>query len=159
MSDSPPRSTTGKPLAATQSIHGDFLEKAAPQWLVDATPARRLAVKGASTVLPAWYKNASPAQRKRVDASFKASATAQNRLDKSMSTLQDIDTFAAPLLRQELKERFSVEVDVDQTSLRLKRPLTISVLEVEVASYQVLTLPMLQAALHNFEASECEAGA
>ncbi|OAE11270.1 hypothetical protein AZH11_21595 [Pseudomonas simiae] len=50
-------------------------------------------------------------------------------------------------------------MDVNPTYLRLKRPLTVSPLEVEVASYKVLTLPMLQAALHNFEASECEAGA
>ncbi|MPR05209.1 hypothetical protein F0169_25920 [Pseudomonas sp. MAFF 212408] len=154
-----PRSTRNKPPAATLSIHGDFLEKAVPQWLVDATPARRSAVKQAAPVLPGWYKNASPAQRKVVDASFKASATAQNRLDKTLSTLLDIDAFAEPLLLKELKARFSVEVDVNQTFLRLKRALTVSILEVEAASYKVLALPMLQAALHNFEAAECEAGA
>ncbi|MGE1155162.1 NEL-type E3 ubiquitin ligase domain-containing protein [Pseudomonas kitaguniensis] len=159
MSDLSPRSTRSKPPAATLSIHGDFLESAVPQWLVDATPARKSAVKQAAPVLPGWYKNASPAQRKAVDASFKASATAQNRLDKTLSTLLDIDAFAEPLLLKELKERFSVEVDVNQTFLRLKRALTVSILEVEAASYKVLALPMLQAALHNFEAAECEAGA
>ena len=45
MSDLSPDSATAKPPAATLSIHGDFLEKAVPQWLVDATPARRLALK------------------------------------------------------------------------------------------------------------------
>jgi hypothetical protein len=33
------------------------------------------------------------------------------------------------------------------------------VLEVEVSTFEVLKLPLLQAALHNFEAWECEAGA
>jgi hypothetical protein len=42
---------------------------------------------------------------------------------------------------------------VSQTALEL------GVLEVEVSTFEVLKLPLLQAALHNFEAWECEAGA
>lgn len=42
-------SARAKP-AATTSIHGDFLEQAVPQWLVDATPQRKTALKEAALV-------------------------------------------------------------------------------------------------------------
>ena len=159
MSDSPARPTEGKALAATRSIHGDFLEEATPQWLVDATPARKAAFKDTVPVMPGWYKNASPEQRNTVDASFKASTVAQVRLDKTMSAFQDIDTFARPLLLKALKDQFQVEVDVDATLICLRRSLAISVAEISVGSFESLRLPLLQAALHNFEAWECKTGA
>lgn len=122
MPDSSRRPATGKPPVATLSIHGDFLEKAVPQWLVDTTPARRLALKETAAVLPDWYKNASPEQRKTVNASVKASAVAQVQLDKTMSTFQDVDAFAKPLLPKALKEQFQVEIDVDKTLLCPRQP-------------------------------------
>ncbi|MFL1559055.1 NEL-type E3 ubiquitin ligase domain-containing protein [Pseudomonas sp. O64] len=159
MSDLPPRSDAGEPLAATRSVHGDFLEKAVPQWLVDATPARRSALKRAAPVLPSGYKNASPERRKALNASLKASAIAQVQLDTSMATFLDVDAFARPLLLKALKDQYQVEVDVDKTFLCLRRPLAISVAEVEISSFELLKLSMLQAALHNFEAWECKPSA
>ncbi|WP_330211163.1 NEL-type E3 ubiquitin ligase domain-containing protein [Pseudomonas sp. AM4(2022)] len=146
-------------LAATQSVHGDFLEKASPQWLIDATPERKQALKDASTQLPAWFQNATAEQRNRVTSSFLASFTAQTQLDKTMSTFQDVETFARSLLLKVLKDVHQVEVDVDKTLLCLRRPLELGVLEIEVSSFEVLKLSMLDAALHNFEEYECEEGA
>ncbi|WP_448650785.1 NEL-type E3 ubiquitin ligase domain-containing protein [Pseudomonas fluorescens] len=159
MSDSPTLPDGGKQLPATLSIHGDFLEKATPQWLIDASAARKSALKAAAPVMPAWYKNASIAQRKTVDASFLASAVAQFQLDKTMATFKDIDDFAKPLLVNALKEQYQVEVDVDKILLCLRRPLAVGIIELEVSSFQFLKLSMLQAALHNFEADECKEGA
>ncbi|PKH17978.1 dermonecrotic toxin domain-containing protein [Pseudomonas fluorescens] len=159
MTDSPPLCAAGKPPAATRSIHREFIEKTVPQWLVDATPARRSALENTPSVLPQEYKKFSPAHRKAVNASVKASAAAQVQLDSTMSTFLDVDAFARPLLVKALKDQHQVEVDVDKTFLCLRRALAVSVLEVEVASFELLKLSMLQAALHNFEAWECEAGA
>ena len=157
----PSRKSTVKPQkpAATDSIHGDFLEQTIPQWLTDASPQRRQALKKAGTVMPDWYRNALPAQRKKLDERFAASARTQFELDKTMSGFKDIDAFAEPLLRNALKEQFAVEVDVNKTLLCLRRPLEIGLLEIELSSFDVLKLPMLQATLHNFEAYECKAGA
>ncbi|KRP48307.1 leucine-rich repeat-containing protein [Pseudomonas libanensis] len=146
-------------LEATQSIHGDFLEKAVPQWLVDATPARRSALKAVPPALPQWYKDATPAQRNTLNASVKASAVAQVQLDKTMATFKNIDAFAKPLLLEALKDQYQVEVDVEKTCLCLRRPLEISIAQVELGSFELLKLSMLQAALHNFEAWECKPGA
>ncbi|VVN89194.1 hypothetical protein PS718_01750 [Pseudomonas fluorescens] len=158
MSSNPSIRNASKP-AITESIHGDFLEAATPQWLIDTSSPRRAALKNASTVMPQWYQDASAEQRKTLDASFSASMTAQAQLDKTMASFKDIDAFAEPLLTKELKDRYGVEVDVTKTLLTLRRPLEISILEVEVASFEFMTLTLLQAALHNFEAWECKAGA
>lgn len=152
-------STTNQRPSATDSIHGDFLEKAIPQWLIDASPQRRQALKDAGTALPGWYQSATADQQKVINESFKASAIAQARLDKTMSTFKDIDTFAKPLLLQALKDQYAVDVDVSATLMCLRRPLALGVFAVEVASFEFLKLPMLQAALHNFEAWECKPGA
>ncbi|MBV6826956.1 NEL-type E3 ubiquitin ligase domain-containing protein [Pseudomonas sp. PD9R] len=141
------------------SIHSDLLKQVTPDWLIDATSDRRAALKATRTRLPDWYLRASIEQQKALKNGFNASFTAQSRLDKMMSTLQDIDTFAEPLLIKALKNQFSIEVDVNKTSVCLRRPLEVGVLEVEITSFEVLKLSLLQAALHNFEESECKEGA
>lgn len=159
MADSSPQPAVSLALEATRSLHGDLLEQNLPQWLVEATPARRQALKAAAPVLPQWYKSATPAQRNSINASVKANAVAQAQLDNTMAAFKDVDAFARPLLLKALKDQFKVEVDVDKTFLCLRRALDISVLEAELGSFELLKLSMLQAALHNFEAWECKAGA
>ncbi|MBC3376493.1 hypothetical protein HU762_21350 [Pseudomonas sp. SWRI92] len=144
---------------ATESLHADFLEAAMPAWLIDASTQRRQAVKQAGTQPPAWYTNASPGQRKVLDACFKENVVAQNQLDKTLSSFIDVDTFGRGLLIQALKDQFKVETDVDKTLLCLRRPVRMGAFEVEVTSFELLKLPLLQAALHNFERWECDDGA
>jgi Leucine-rich repeat (LRR) protein len=144
---------------ATESLHADFLEAAMPAWLIEASTQRRQAIKQAGTRTAAWYTSASPEQRKLLDACFKNSLTAQVQLDKTLSSFLDIDTFARPLLIQALKDRFAIEVDVDKTLLCLRRSVEMGVFKVEVSSFELLKLPLLQAALHNFESWECVPGA
>ncbi|WP_409315667.1 NEL-type E3 ubiquitin ligase domain-containing protein [Pseudomonas sp. KCJK9016] len=143
----------------TRSIHRELLEKSIPEWLTDATSERRKALKSADRSVPDWYRQATPQQRKAIDESHVASFKAQTSLDKAMAWLQDIDTFAAPLLSKALKDRFNVEPDVSKTFVLLRKPLEIGIFGIDVSSFEVMNLPLLQAALHNFEASECESGA
>ncbi|MBC3210077.1 hypothetical protein HU755_25050 [Pseudomonas sp. SWRI111] len=144
---------------ATKSLHGAFLEKAIPEWLTQASTSRRQALKDTHTELPAWYRSASTAQREALHDSTRASVVAQNRLDKTMASFQDIEAFARPLLLEALNDQFQLKVDVDKTLLCLKRPLEAGIFAIELSSFEVLKLSMLDAALHNFEAYECEAGA
>jgi Leucine-rich repeat (LRR) protein len=161
-SPAPPAASTTNPparLSATQSIHSGFLHKSVPAWLSGASTQRRQALKGVSTTLPAWYQDATPAQRTALTDSFIASVTAQNAVDKSLASFQQVEAFARPLLIKALKDQYQVQVDVDKTQLCLKRPVDVGVLKIELASFEFLKLSMLDAALHNFEAYECEAGA
>ncbi|MBC3383819.1 NEL-type E3 ubiquitin ligase domain-containing protein [Pseudomonas sp. SWRI179] len=153
-----PEKAQSKP-QATESLHADFLAAAMPAWLIEASTQRRQAIRQVATQMPAWYANASPEQRKVVDACFKQSVVAQNQLDTTLSSFLDIDTFARPLLIQALKDQFETEVDVDKTLLHLTRPWETTVVKVEISSFTLFRLPMLQVALHNFESWECEHGA
>jgi len=153
---------TPSPLPATPasaSIHNPLLEQAIPDWLIQATPQRRQAVKDAPANLPDWYHQASPVQRQAVDTATFASFSSQTQLDKAMADLQGLDAFAAPLLSQALKDALKVTLDVNKTFLRLNKTITYGILRERVGTYQVLNLSLLQAAIHNFEAAECEAGA
>lgn len=62
--------------------------------------------------------------------------------------LADVRQFAEPLLRQALKVRFGIDIDVTRTFLRLYVP------EGILVGYRVKTLSLLDAALHNFETKE-----
>jgi Leucine-rich repeat (LRR) protein len=145
--------------SVTDSRHHDFLKDAIPAWLADVPSSYRSALKHSDAALPAWYQQASAAQRKTLEDSVVASFTAQGKLGKAMSTLQDIDTFARPLLVKALNDRFKVQLDVNKTFLRLRKPITVSIASITAGWFEALKLPLLQAALHNFEEDECEADA
>ena len=146
-------------MAGQSSIHSELLEQKTSAWLINALPPRRAALKETDTLAADWYQRASVKQQQVLKNSFIASFTAQTRLDKTMSTLADIDSFAGPILTKALKERFAIDLDVNKTLLCLRRPLELGDLDIEVASFEVMKQSLLQAALHNFEASECEVGA
>ncbi|WP_426129193.1 NEL-type E3 ubiquitin ligase domain-containing protein [Pseudomonas sp. DWP1b1] len=145
--------------AATLSIHREYLEQASPAWLTDAVPARLAQIKNAPAPVPDWYRRATPAQRQALHEKFTVSFNAQTVLDKAMASVQDIDTFAEPLLVNALQAQFGVQLDVHHTLLILKKPVEIGLFGIDISSFEALRLPLLQAALHNFEASECEVGA
>lgn len=102
----------------------------------------------------------APEQRQRVRDCIVASFTAQNALDKTMSALQDIETFARPLLVNALKDQFGVTLAPRiETWLSLRKSLQVTHFNVDTLAYDFLKLELLQAALHNFEEAECEQGA
>ncbi|WP_432218428.1 NEL-type E3 ubiquitin ligase domain-containing protein [Pseudomonas kribbensis] len=143
----------------TQSLHADLLQRSSPGWLINAAPRQREALKHTDSATPDWYRHASRDQRKTVGDALTASLAAQARLDKAMSGFQDIDRFAAPLLTKALKDQFNVTLDVNKTWLVLNKPVEVGIFAIEIDFFQVLKLPLLQAALHNFEARECTGGA
>ncbi|PMQ12336.1 E3 ubiquitin-protein ligase sspH2 [Pseudomonas sp. AD21] len=146
-------------VVASASIHGKRLEHVVPGWLIDASAERRAHIKRAGTQLPQWYQQLSAEQLRDVQARVTESFLAQSRLDKTMAALESIEAFAEAQLIKALKDQFNVELDVNKTLLCLRHALEVSALEIEVSSFEVLKLSLLQAALHNFEAAECEEGA
>ncbi|MGE8186729.1 NEL-type E3 ubiquitin ligase domain-containing protein [Pseudomonas sp. NPDC086278] len=155
---SPEETALQSAAAEQQSTHVEFIAQSIPAWLVNASPERRAMVKNAPITLPDWYLMASQAQRQALNASLMTSMASQNLLDKTMARMQDINAFAQPLLVKALKDQFAVELDVGKTFLQLKKPLEVGVFATEIDTFEVLKLPLLQAALHNFEEGECAAG-
>ena len=132
----------------TDDGHKRFIEEKIPDWLTRASPDRRLALRQAPVIVPEWYRTVSAASHAELAQAVKASWISQAKLDRVFESLADARRFAEPLLRQALKNRFGVELDVTRSYLRLYLPKGI------LPGYQVKTLSLLDAALHNFEKKE-----
>lgn len=128
--------------------HEKFIKEKLPNWLTRASPGRRQELKRTPVSVPEWYSSASPASHTALAQAIKASWVSQNKVDRMFKRLADVRQFAEPLLRQALKVRFGIDVDVTKTFLRLYLP------EGILVGYRVKTLSLLDAALRNFEAKE-----
>ncbi|PNA03714.1 MULTISPECIES: dermonecrotic toxin domain-containing protein [unclassified Pseudomonas] len=143
----------------SRSIHAATLEQSIPDWLTEAASHRRASLRNANAILPDWYRKASSGQRNVLNESFTASFRAQTRLDHALADMQGIHVFGKTLLCAMLKDRFNVELDVEDTFLQLIQPINAGIWSTEIGTFEVSKMSLLQAALHNFEAAECENGA
>ncbi|MBD9614008.1 hypothetical protein IB245_21120 [Pseudomonas sp. PDM02] len=82
----------------------------------------------------------------------------QNAVDRFMDEVQDVYTFAEPLLTDALQKKFNVDVDVTRTFLHLYLPKARPWYVFDVSGGVVTrTVSLLDAALHNFARHEtCE---
>jgi len=137
--------------SCTGKSRNRFIEEKIPDWLIQASAHRRLALRRAPVAVADWYRTASDASHAALAQSIKTAWLSQSRLDRVFEPLADVRRFAEPLLQKALKDRFGIELDVSRTFLRLYLPKGI------LKGYQVKTLSLLDAALHNFEAKESAA--
>lgn len=138
-----------------KSVHFELVKKAIPSWLSDASMSRVTALKTDNLTIPDWQRGAAQKQHRRLKNGIKLSWTAQNNVDKALSDLQDVYTFARPLLQKALKERFGVEDDVEDTWLRLYAPVKTPWWVHDFSDGTTSrTVSLLDAALHNFSRDE-----
>jgi Leucine-rich repeat (LRR) protein len=149
-----PASLPDSLLLPRQDRHYLPLLAAIPSWLGTASATKREALKKADPRLSASLKRASRDQHDKLRALNAAHWTAQNPVDQSLARLQDAKSFAAPLLHDEIKRRFGLNLDVTQVFLRLYIPAHIPWLRLKSGAARTWTVSLLDAALHNFEDSE-----
>ncbi len=147
-------STTGQSL--NPASHYEPLAKAIPEWLGQASPARRSALKNSRRTLTDSLKSAPRSQHDALRNAITQHMTAQNAVDQMLDRVQNASTFAEPLLTEALKSRFDLDVNVRETFLQLYIPVTAAGMTTGTRTW---TVSLLEAALHNFEVSETEAGA
>lgn len=121
--------------------HYSLIKEQTPPWLLGTSPARARALTAAPLAIAPWHAMASTALKQ---ANAHAWAT-QNSVDERLKTLQDVYTFAEPLLIEALKRRYGVEIDVRQTWLFLYK-----VEGAIIKGATSRTVSLLDAALHNF---------
>ncbi|WP_213938398.1 NEL-type E3 ubiquitin ligase domain-containing protein [Pseudomonas sp. dw_612] len=81
--------------------------------------------------------------------------SAQNDVDRVLDSLQDIRTFATPLLKSALKEKYRLDIDVANTYLRLYLPKGTPWYVIDTSSgVTTRTVSLLDAAIHNFARAE-----
>lgn len=140
------------PESITQGSHAHFIAKAIPDWLPSTRAENRAALKQLVGPAMPWYDMASAQLRDEMKSAFEESWASQNETDEMLSKIQEIETFAEPLLITALKDRYNITLDVKATYLRLYCPKGI------VVGFDVRTLSLLEAALQNFEVKETRAG-
>lgn len=149
------------PKSNDKGIHFDLIKKIIPGCLIGASPARRKVLKDTKPDLPDWYEKCSTEEQEQLKQLLEADCHAQNEWEKFLGDVQDINAYAKPKLTASLAEA-GVELDVDTTFLRLYYPVEYKFFGlptgVNTGDVRSRTFSLLQAALHNFEAFEAEAG-
>ncbi|MGF6151938.1 dermonecrotic toxin domain-containing protein [Pseudomonas fluorescens] len=143
-------------LAAHPDSHYQHLSTLLPTWILQTSPETRNALKNARPEMPHWYRNATRQQQQTLNALNTEHWSHRNPLEQMLSKLQNARAFAEPLLSEALKTRFGLELDVKTTFLRLYIPQTIPWFPVKSGAARTWTVSLLDAALHNFQASETE---
>ncbi|WP_421555816.1 dermonecrotic toxin domain-containing protein [Pseudomonas kitaguniensis] len=136
------------PVAENVGIHYPFIKQKIPTWLSETALPRITALTSRQHAQPIADAAAhSPMQRSALAQSIGAHWAAQNTIDQKLAHLNDIGAFAEPLLKNALMEYG--DIDVRQTFIRLYTSTgTI------MPGLKSRTLSLLNAALHNFAASE-----
>ena len=140
------------PESMTQSLHTPFIAKAIPDWLLSTRAEKRAALKQIVGPAMPWYDRASAQLRSEMKSAFEVSWVSQNETDKTLNKIQEVETFAEQLLITALKDKYNITLNVKATYLRLYCPKGI------VVGFDVRTLSLLEASLHNFEVKETRAG-
>ncbi|MFN3359532.1 MAG: dermonecrotic toxin domain-containing protein, partial [Pseudomonas sp.] len=125
-----------------------------PDWLGNASAARRQALRDTPPLFADWHTRASRQRQMPLRLAIAASWAAHNRVDRALDTLQTPQQFAAPRLQQALQQRFGIDADVHTTYLRLYTRLTTPLLPLPTGGASVWTVSLLDAALHNFDEAE-----
>ena len=152
MPDSPTPQPSGNPPVAVKGKHDEFIKKSIPDHLITLSPARRKALKSANPEAVQWYSKVTAEQRVELQKLIVARIKAQGKLDKTMGKILPLTDFARPLLEAALKD-IGHTMDVNEVHLRLYSTVENDDFGVSEA-FNVRTLSLLQAALHNFEEVE-----
>ncbi|MBA1229379.1 hypothetical protein G7013_06920 [Pseudomonas viridiflava] len=151
--------------------HTQLINDKAPQWLIQASPECRAAIRAASTRSVPWLPKArtsSPEQVNELQRLYDEHRQKEQTVLSLLDRLPALETFARPLLTAAIKARFGLEVDVTHTWLLHARRATVDpsfqsaskdpMTQANVA-LRAATQPLLTTALQNFEAWETAPGA
>ncbi|MGH8331663.1 MAG: dermonecrotic toxin domain-containing protein, partial [Pseudomonas fluorescens] len=150
MSDSPtPARNTEK------GRHYEFIKNNISDNFKTATVSRGQALAAIGLKIEPWYTTSPAAHHDKLKAANLKAWSSQNQVDQLFKKLQDVHSFAAPLLQAKLKEQYGIENDVKTTFLRLYVPKDLPWYAIELTGgITVQTISLLDAALHNFAKSE-----
>jgi len=146
-------------LIAQPDAHFQHAFNNLPDWVLKASPATRMALKSARIEVPDWHATATRQQHLALKTASATHLVQRNRLESMLDNLQNAQEFAEPLLRDALKTRFGLDLDVKTTFLRLYIPQTIPWFPIKTGAARTWTVSLLDTALHNFQDSETEANA
>lgn len=125
-----------------------------PEWLLQASSTTREALKSAPLDTPLWHAGASSEQRQAMHLANQQHLSQRSRLEATLSHLKNARDFAEPLLKEALKKRFNLDLDVKTNFLRLYIPQNMPQSPIKSGGPSPWTVSLLEAVLHNFQESE-----
>ncbi|VVP66524.1 hypothetical protein PS914_00358 [Pseudomonas fluorescens] len=135
--------------------HYAFIKDTTSDPFKTATLGRGRALAATPLTMEPWYTTAPASHHDKLKAANLKAWGSQNQVDTLFRNLQDVHSFAAPLLQAKLKERYGIEHDVSTTYLRLYLAADLPWYAIDVTGGVTLrTVSLLEAALHNFAKSE-----
>lgn len=142
-------------IAEKKPVHYDFIKQQLPRWLLDTGPQRLTTLKTLKPDISGPHTNAlTPPLHTAMKQALDKHWSTQNTLDKKFAHLNDVQAFAKPLLKEAL--RAYGDIDVSHTFIRLYSPVSRpwwSIIDL-YPGVSSRTVTLLDAALHNFSASE-----
>src|SRR5471032_2679406 len=143
-------------LAAHPDTHFHHVYRNLPTWVLEASADTHRALKNVSLKAPHWHGTATRQQQQTLKTVSQEHWSQHNRLGAILAKLKNARDFAEPLLSTALKKQYGLELDVKTTFLRLYIPQTIPWFAIKSGAARTWTVSLLDAALHNFQASEAE---
>ncbi|MHC8402598.1 NEL-type E3 ubiquitin ligase domain-containing protein [Pseudomonas sp. MDT1-17] len=135
--------------------HYEFIKNTLSQPFKTAAVSRGKELAGTRLKIEPWYATVTADQHDQLKVANLAAWTSQNQVDKHLKDLQDVYSFAAPLLQKKLKEQYGIEHDVKTTFLHLYMPKDLPWYAVDILpGVTARTVSLLDAALHNFATNE-----
>lgn len=139
--------------------HYEFIKSGIHPTFKDASLRRVRELGLTKTLTRQWIKTAETLDHTQLQEANLELWSAQNKVDRFIEALQNVDDFAEPLLTDALKKQYGVDVDVRTTCLHLYLPKERPWYAIDISRGVVTrTVSLLNAALHNFARTEtCEA--
>lgn len=139
--------------------HYEFIKSGIHPTFKDASLGRVRELGLTKTLPGQWIKTAEKVDHTQLQEANLELWSAQNKVDRFIEELQNVDDFAEPLLTDALKKQYGVDVDVRTTCLHLYLPKERPWFAIDISRGVVTrTVSLLNAALHNFARTEtCEA--
>lgn len=143
-------STLPASITPDKGKHYDFIKSHISDCFQTTSPERAKSLARLTPKIEPWH--ASDASLRDTN---KQAWSAQNQLDLFFKDMQDVRTFAKPLLQARLKEKYGVEDDVETTYLHLYVPKNSAWWVINTSGgVTTRTVSLLDAALHNFASGE-----
>ena len=108
----PPPAEGGTLNADLRGVHYDVLKERVPAWFSQAPASRQAELGNYELHLPSWYRRATPQQHAALSSAHRHFRQALNQLENRLGNLNDIFEFAEQPLKDAIKSRFGLDVDV-----------------------------------------------
>lgn len=147
------------PFAEKNGVHYGRVVDVIPAAIKNASLSRLSTLQARTVQMPAWYSAAREIDRHYLKELINERWRLQGVLDTTLGDLQhDIKAFAEPLLDAAMLSTFGAVKNVDELTVQLEVPSRI-IFGIDTGASRVRHSTLLEAALHNFEASETAADA